>query len=206
MHVNLKSYVLSVFGPGRALSRRVNLSCVLPNPDGDAKRIHGGLSWFGQRRPYVQRRGEYCISLHRIVCVGVTSCERGSQSQVSRKRGKWEMLISEVEKIFVPLPGEPSAFSFIESSGGRGVLKTLRRCLGGEGAVGAVEVVVATCICECRPTLGCRGDVGDRTVKDPGSCGERAIPCGRRADVDPLLSGGARGLVGTWLRGSTRNG
>jgi hypothetical protein len=29
---------------------------MLPNLDGDAKRIHGGLSWFGQRRPYVQRR------------------------------------------------------------------------------------------------------------------------------------------------------
>jgi hypothetical protein len=44
---------VSVFGPGRALSRRVNLCCVLPTPDGDAKRIHGGLSWFGRRRPYV---------------------------------------------------------------------------------------------------------------------------------------------------------
>jgi hypothetical protein len=43
---------LSVFGPGRTLDRRVNLCGVLPNPDGDAKRIHGGLSWFGQRRPY----------------------------------------------------------------------------------------------------------------------------------------------------------
>jgi hypothetical protein len=72
--------------------------------------------------------------------------------------------------------------------------------------VGAVGVAVATCICECQPSLGCRGDVGDGTVKDPGSCGERAIPCGRRAGVVPLLTGGARGPVGTWLRGSTRNG
>jgi hypothetical protein len=46
---------LSVFGPGKALGRRVNLCHVLPNPDGDARRIHRGLSWFGQRRPYVQR-------------------------------------------------------------------------------------------------------------------------------------------------------
>jgi hypothetical protein len=109
-----------------------------------------------------------------------------------------EMLISEVEKTSVSLSlfGEPSAFSFIESSGGRGVLKTLRRCLGGEGAVGAVEVAVATCICECQPSLGCRGDVGDRTVKDPTSCG-RAIPCGRHTGVVPLLTGGARGLIGT---------
>jgi hypothetical protein len=78
---------LSVFGPGRALSRRVNLCCVLHNLDGDAKRIHEGLSWFGQIRLYVQwEEGEYCISLHRSTCVGVTSCERGSRSQVSRKR------------------------------------------------------------------------------------------------------------------------
>jgi hypothetical protein len=35
---------LSVFGTCRALDQRVNLCCVLPNPDGDAKRIHGGLS------------------------------------------------------------------------------------------------------------------------------------------------------------------
>jgi hypothetical protein len=32
------------------------MCCVLPNPDGDAERIHEGLSWFGQRRPYVQQR------------------------------------------------------------------------------------------------------------------------------------------------------
>jgi hypothetical protein len=48
---------LSVFGPRRALDQRVNLCCVLPNLDGDAKRIHEGLSWFKQRRPYVQRGG-----------------------------------------------------------------------------------------------------------------------------------------------------
>jgi hypothetical protein len=77
---------LSLFGPRRALSRRVNLCCMLPNLDGDAKRIYKSLSWFGQRKPYVQG-GEYCIFLHRSACVGVTSCERGSRSQVSR-RGK----------------------------------------------------------------------------------------------------------------------
>jgi hypothetical protein len=62
---------------------------VFPDPDGDAKRIHRGLSWFGQRRPYVQRgEREYCISLHRSACVGVTSYERGSWSQVSKKKKK----------------------------------------------------------------------------------------------------------------------
>jgi hypothetical protein len=35
---------LSVFGPVRVLNQRVNLCCVSPNLDGDAKRIHGGLS------------------------------------------------------------------------------------------------------------------------------------------------------------------
>jgi hypothetical protein len=97
-----------------------------------------------------------------------------------------------------PLSGEPSALSFIESSGGRGVPKTLRQCLRGEGAVGVVEVAVATCICECQPSVGCRGD---GTVKDPGSCDERVIPCGQRTGVVPLLTDGARGLVRTWLRG-----
>jgi hypothetical protein len=74
-----------------------------------------------------------------------------------------EMLISGVEKtsLFVLLSSrEPIALSFIGSSGGRGVPKTLRQCLRGEDAVGAVEVAIATCICECQPSLGCRGDVG----------------------------------------------
>jgi hypothetical protein len=49
---------LSASGPGRPISRQVNLCCVFPNPNDDAKRIRGGLSWFGQRRPYVQRERE----------------------------------------------------------------------------------------------------------------------------------------------------
>jgi hypothetical protein len=63
--------------------------------------------------------------------------------------------------------------------------------------VGAVEVVVATCPYKCRSSLECHGDVGDGTVKDPGSYGERVIPCCRRMSVVLLLTGGARGLVGT---------
>jgi hypothetical protein len=34
---------MSAFEPGRALDRRVNLCYVIPNLDGDAKRIHGGF-------------------------------------------------------------------------------------------------------------------------------------------------------------------
>jgi hypothetical protein len=72
---------MSVLKPGRTLSRRVNLCCVFPTLDGDAKRIHGGLSWFGQKKALrPARKGEYCISLHLSDCVGVISHERGSQS------------------------------------------------------------------------------------------------------------------------------
>jgi hypothetical protein len=52
-------------------------------------------------------------------------------------------------------------------------------------------------IATCRPSSECHGDVGDGTVKDPGSYGGRAIPCRRHAGVVPLLTGGARGPVGT---------
>jgi hypothetical protein len=61
------------------LSQRVNQMLRVPNLDGDARRIHGDLSWFGQKkvlRPAGRR--EYCISLHLSACVGVTSCERGN--------------------------------------------------------------------------------------------------------------------------------
>jgi hypothetical protein len=94
-------------------------------------------------------------------------------------------------------PGEPSAFPFIGSIGGRGIPKTLRWCLRGEGSASTIEVVVTTCPGNGQPSLGCCGDVGDGTVKDPRSCDERAIPCGRRADVIPWLTGGGRGRVRT---------
>jgi hypothetical protein len=122
---------VSVFGPGRALSRRVNLSCVLPTLDGDAKRIHGSLSWFGQKKALCPAgKGEYCISLHLSACVGITSRERGSRSQVSKKEYNGvllEMLISEVGEMSVlffrpplsVLPPESSLPSpFIDSRGG----------------------------------------------------------------------------------------
>jgi hypothetical protein len=78
----------------------VNLCCVFPTPDGDAKRIHGGLSWFGQKKALRPAGKEsICISLHLSACVEVTSRERGSQSQVSKKEYNGvllEMLILEV--------------------------------------------------------------------------------------------------------------
>jgi hypothetical protein len=63
-----------------------SMICV-PNLDGDARGIHGGLSWFGQKkslRPV--GRGEYYISLHLSACVGVISCEKGNRAQVSEKK------------------------------------------------------------------------------------------------------------------------
>jgi hypothetical protein len=63
--------------------------------------------------------------------------------------------------------------------------------------VGAVEVAVATCPGNGRPSPGCCGDVDDGTMKGPGSYGERAIPCSRRMDVILLLTDSARGLVRT---------
>jgi hypothetical protein len=63
--------------------------------------------------------------------------------------------------------------------------------------MGAIEVAVAACSGDGRPSPGCRGDVDDGTVNDPGPCVERAIPCSRRAGAIPLLTGGDRGRVGT---------
>jgi hypothetical protein len=77
----------SAFGPAGVLSQRVSQMLRVPNPDGDAKGIHGGLSWFGQKKALRPAgRGEYCISLHLSACVGVTSCERGNRAQVSEKK------------------------------------------------------------------------------------------------------------------------
>jgi hypothetical protein len=53
----------------------------VPNLDGDARRVHRGLSWFGQKKALRPAgRGEYCISLHPSACVGVTSCVRENRS------------------------------------------------------------------------------------------------------------------------------
>jgi hypothetical protein len=102
-----------------------------------------------------------------------------------------------VSLFFLLSPREPSALPFIGSSEGSGAPKTLRRCLRGKGSMGVVEVAVAACSGDGRPSPGCRGDVDDGTVNDPGPCIKRAIPCSRRAGVIPLLTGGSRGRVGT---------
>jgi hypothetical protein len=41
---------LSASGPAGVLSQRVNQVLRVPNLDGDARRIHGDLSCFGQRK------------------------------------------------------------------------------------------------------------------------------------------------------------
>jgi hypothetical protein len=41
---------LSAFGPVGVLSQRVNQMLRVPNLDGDARRVYGGLSWFGQTK------------------------------------------------------------------------------------------------------------------------------------------------------------
>jgi hypothetical protein len=59
------------------------------NLDGDARRVHGDISWFGQKKAlHPAGRGECCISLHLSACIGVTSYERGSRSQVSERKSE----------------------------------------------------------------------------------------------------------------------
>jgi hypothetical protein len=59
----------------------------VPNLYGDAKRIHGGFILVRAKEGPTSSAGggEYCISLHLSACVGVTSYERGSRSQVSER-------------------------------------------------------------------------------------------------------------------------
>jgi hypothetical protein len=83
---------LSVFGPVRVLSQRVNLCCVSLIWMVMQREYTGVYPGSGERRPYIQ--GErYCIFLHLSACVGVTSCERGSRSQVSEREYKGDFLI-----------------------------------------------------------------------------------------------------------------
>ena len=76
---------LSVFWNRGSLNRRVNLCCVLPIPDGDAKRhkVYTG-SGNGALRPV---RECSCIPCTGVLVVGgYKLSERGSSSQVSAER------------------------------------------------------------------------------------------------------------------------
>jgi hypothetical protein len=63
--------------------------------------VYPGL---GKEGPMSNGIEEYCISLHRSACVGVTSCERGNWTQVSREEKGGvllEMLIAKVGRMLV---------------------------------------------------------------------------------------------------------
>jgi hypothetical protein len=136
---------------------------VFPTPDGDAKRIHGGLSWFKQEKALRPAgKGECCISLHLSACVGVTSRERGNRSQVSKKEyngvllemlisGVWEMSILFIFSSSIirrPL-GELLALPFYRLKEKIKLTTDPRRCLGGKGEASTIGVAVATCPGAC---------------------------------------------------------
>jgi hypothetical protein len=52
---------LSASGPAGVLSQRVNQMLHVPNLDGDARRIYGDLSWFGQRKALRPAGGESIV-------------------------------------------------------------------------------------------------------------------------------------------------
>jgi len=66
--------ILSVFSP-RGVTPASKFVCVLPFPDGDAKR-HKNLSWFGQEKALRPAGGgRICIILHLSACTGVNTSE-----------------------------------------------------------------------------------------------------------------------------------
>jgi hypothetical protein len=113
-----------------------------------------------------------------------------------------EMLIAEVERtsvscffcLFWRAPCPPLLWT---QEKGLGLQQNPRGCLGEEGGTSTVGAAVVTCLGACRPSLGHHGDVDDGTVGHPGCCRGRAISCGRRAGVIPLLTNGGRGRVRT---------
>jgi hypothetical protein len=52
---------LSASGPAGVLRQRVNQVLCVPDLDGDARRIHGDLSWFGQRTALGLAGGESIV-------------------------------------------------------------------------------------------------------------------------------------------------
>jgi len=67
---------VSVFSPGGS-HQQVKLVCVLPFPDGDARKDTKIYPGSGMRRPYVQRGGSVCIILHLSACTGVNTSRYG---------------------------------------------------------------------------------------------------------------------------------
>jgi len=63
---------LSVFSP-RGVTPTSEFVCILPFPDGDAKRHTKIYPGSGKRRLYVQRGERVCIILHLISCTGVNT-------------------------------------------------------------------------------------------------------------------------------------
>jgi len=92
---------LSVFSP-RGVTPTSKFVCVLPFPDGDARKdtkIYPGL---GKRRPYVQRGRRVCIISHLSACTGVNTsvCELGLSMEALLR-------VSVVSHDPVSLPGPP---------------------------------------------------------------------------------------------------
>jgi hypothetical protein len=122
-----------------------------------------------EERPTSSRGRKYCISLHQSACVGVTSYERGKESQVSKENEKCHS----VARPHLPSP----CLLFYRLKWRPRLQKTLGRCLREEGSVDTVEFSITTCLGHGRPSPSHRGDVDDGTVRHPGCYGGRAIPC-----------------------------
>jgi len=65
------AHQLSVFSPWGS-HQRVKLVCVLPLPDGDARK-DTDLFWFGQEKALCPARGSVYIILHLSACTGVNT-------------------------------------------------------------------------------------------------------------------------------------
>ena len=61
-----------MFSP-RGVTPKSEFVCVLPFPDGDAKRHTKIYPGSGKRRPYVQQGRIVCIILHLSACTGVNT-------------------------------------------------------------------------------------------------------------------------------------
>ena len=89
----------------RALNQLINLYCVFPIPDGDAKR-HKVYTGFGQWVPYVQSESSILYSLHRNARSRDLQAGRERELVLGlyvEPRGLLEMLISSSEgaRVFI---------------------------------------------------------------------------------------------------------